>query len=154
MCVSLSSCAVWAGHADRGGHRLCGVRDRSPADRSALVHLLAHRYGQAPQGRACRVLWATAQGREGKGPASACPGLFIFLLSSYSGVFQQLLPWAAITYQLSDTRPSLKGDVMYYGIKFAWIILNTGLENSPGTWVKLSISGLCIIIINISVFQI
>lgn len=112
------------------------------------------RTGTARPGRACRVLWATAQGREGKGPASACPGLFIFLLSSYSGVFQQLLPWAAITYQLSDTRPSLKGDVMYYGIKFAWIILNTGLENSPGTWVKLSISGLCIIISNISVFQI
>lgn len=51
-------------------------------------------------------------GGKGKGASSAYPGLFCFLaLSSYSGVFQQLLPRASIAYQLSGTRPSLKGDV-------------------------------------------
>lgn len=77
VCVSLGSCAVRAGHADRGGHRLRGVRHRSPADRSALVHLLTHRYGQ---GRACRALWATAQGGEGRGPPLLILG-FLFSCS-------------------------------------------------------------------------
>lgn len=107
VCVSLCSRAVRAGHADGGGHRLRGVRDRSPADGSALVHLLAHRYGR----RLSRA-GPLRGGGKGKGASSAYPGLFCFLaLSSYSGVFQQLLPRASIAYQLSDTRPSLKGDV-------------------------------------------
>lgn len=41
--ASPSRHAVRAGHSDGGGHRLRGLRDRGPVDRSPVVHLLAHR---------------------------------------------------------------------------------------------------------------
>lgn len=76
VCVSPSSCAVRAGHADSGGHRLRGVRHRSPADRSALVHLLTHRYGPESPLNHCT-------GREGQGSHQGLSWAVLFSCSLF-----------------------------------------------------------------------
>lgn len=81
---------------------------------------------------------------------------FLLDLCSYWGVFQQLLPWACWFISADWYPPFPEGRCYAYehGLKFAKMILNMNLENSPGIWVKLSIPGLCVIISSISVSQI
>lgn len=75
-------------------------------------------------------------GRKGGGGGSnGYPGL-LFFLSVLIRVFSSSFSHEPVgVYQQIDTRPSLKGGVTCYehDLKFAKIILNANLENSPGT---------------------
>lgn len=145
VCVSLSSRAVRAGHTDRGGHRLRGVRDWSPADRSALVHLLAHRYGT-------RSSSEPARGREGK----RAPLLILAFLFSYSVFLLRSSSHEPLLH--IRITPFPKGTC--YMLRFKFCLNNFKHESWKLIWdmskteYSWLISSWCIIISNISVFQI